>query len=352
MTVLKKIETSVGRTGALTPFAMLEPITVGGVVVGRATLHNEDEIARKDFRDGDTVVIPTRRRRDPAGRRSGARQAAQGVAPLCAATICPVCGVACGQARGRGHPPLHRRADLQGAGGGAADPFRLAPRLRYRGPGRKERGFLYETGRVHAPADIFRLEEKDHASETPLKDEEGWGELSTTKLFAAIDARRAIAFDRFIYALGIRQVGEATARLLALHYRTYKEWRAAMDAATAAPEGEAWRHLTDIDQIGPSVAEEITDFFAEKHNITALDDLVAQLTIQDFAGPTSNSPVAGKIVVFTGALETMGRDEAKARAQALGAKVAGSVSAKTDYVVAGADAGSKLPRPAIWALRY
>ena len=203
-----------------------------------------------------------------------------------------------------------------------------------------------KTGRVKSPGrHLPPRATKDRAATPRLADEEGWGEISTRKLFAAIDARRTIALDRFIYALGIRQVGEATARLLALHYRTYKDWRAAMAAAAVDREGEAWRHLTGIDQVGPSMAADLADFFAEAHNTKALDDLAGQLTrIADFAGPAASSPVSGKSVVFTGTLETMSRDEAKARAQALGAKVAGSVSARTDYVVAGADAGSKLAK--------
>jgi len=222
------------------------------------------------------------------------------------------------------------------------------------GLGEENADFLHRTGRVRTPADLFTLAARDAVSDTPLRAEPGWGGGAKDKdgkkilnLFAGIEARRIIALDRFIYALGIRQVGEATARLLALHYRTYKDWRAAMDAAAKDRESGAWRDLTSIDQIGPSVAGEIADFFAEPHNTKAVDDLFAQLTrIEDFAGPSASSPVAGKTVVFTGALETMSRDEAKARAQALGAKVAGSVSAKTDYVVAGADAGSKLTKAA------
>jgi DNA ligase (NAD+) len=180
----------------------------------------------------------------------------------------------------------------------------------------------------------------------PLRSQSGWGAKSTQKLFDAIEARRTISLSRFIYALGIRQVGEATARLLARHYLTLDAWRLAMQAAAADHDGEAWRQLTAIDQIGPAVAGDIADFFSEDHNRRALDDLVGQLRhVEAFAAVTDiSSPVAGKTVVFTGSLQTLSRDEAKARAQELGAKVAGSVSAKTDYVVAGADAGSKLTK--------
>ena len=180
-----------------------------------------------------------------------------------------------------------------------------------------------------------------------MRSQPGWGARSAQKLFAAIRARRVIPLNRFIYGLGIRQVGEATARLLALHYQSLANWRSAMQQAAALRGGEAWTQLTSIDQIGPSVAGDIADFFAEAHNLEALDELVTELDrVEDFSGPSrhAGSPVAGKTVVFTGSLETMSRDEAKARAQTLGAKVAGSVSAKTDFVVAGAEAGSKLTK--------
>lgn len=345
VTVLNEIGISVGRTGALTPFAILEPVTVGGVVVGRATLHNEDEIARKDFRAGDTVVIQRAGDVIPQVVEVVMDKRPKSAKPFVPPAVCPVCG---------SHAVKPEGEAIRRCTGGLICKAQAVERLIHfasrrafdiEGLGEKNAAFLYETHRVHAPADIFRLEAKDAKSSTPLKDEEGWGDLSTKKLFAAIDARRTIALDRFIYALGIRQVGEATARLLALHYRTYKDWRAAMDAATRDPEGDAWTDLTGIDQVGPSMVTDIAAFFGEAHNTKAVDDLVAQLTrIEDFAGPSASSPVAGKTVVFTGTLETVSRDEAKARAQALGAKVAGSVSAKTDYVVAGAEAGSKLAK--------
>jgi len=344
-TVLEKIDISVGRTGALTPFAILTPVVVGGVTVSRATLHNEDEIARKDFRDGDTVVI----------QRAGdvipqvvevVKDRPRGRKPFVAPTVCPVCG---------SHAVRPEGEAIRRCTGGLTCEAQAVERLIHfasrrafdiEGFGEKNAAFFYRSGRIHSPADIFRLAERDRTAPHPLKDEEGWGELSTAKLFAAIEARRTIALDRFIYALGIRQVGEATARLLALHYRTYRQWRDEMGAIAAERSGRAWTDLTAIDQIGPSVANDLADFFAEDHNIKAVDDLGDQVKVQDFAGPSSASPVAGKTVVFTGTLETMSRDEAKARAQALGAKVAGSVSAKTDYVVAGAEAGSKLAKAA------
>ena len=174
---------------------------------------------------------------------------------------------------------------------------------------------------------------------------DGWGEQSAANLIAAIEERRSIALERFIYALGIRQVGQATARLLARTYGTLEAWRAAMQAAQDR-DGDAWRELNDIDGIGPAVAEDIVAFVHEDHNRDVLDDLEAVLDVQPFAAPASDSPVAGKTIVFTGTLEKMTRAEAKARAEALGAKVSGSVSAKTDLVVAGPGAGSKAKKAA------
>jgi DNA ligase (NAD+) len=214
------------------------------------------------------------------------------------------------------------------------------------GLGDKNVEFFYRSGRIRTPADIFRLEARDGIDAEALHAQPGWGTRSAQKLFDAIRARRTIALERFIYALGIRQVGEATARLLALHYQSLANWRSSMQAAAAGRDGAAWTELMSIDQIGPAMARDIADFFAEERNLAALDDLVGQLErVEDFQGALrAQSVLAGKTVVFTGTLETMSRDEAKARAQALGAKVAGSVSSKTDYVVAGSEAGSKLAK--------
>ncbi|MDE2029960.1 MAG: NAD-dependent DNA ligase LigA, partial [Alphaproteobacteria bacterium] len=196
---------------------------------------------------------------------------------------------------------------------------------------------LWEAKLLHAPADIFRL----HRHKKALEERERWGEKSVEKLLAAIDARRAIPLDKFIYALGIRQVGEATAKLLARHYRDLAAWRKAMVAAHD-PESPARHELEDIDQIGPLVAGDIVDFFAEPHNLKIIEELGRELTVAPYAAPAAkHTPFAGKTVVFTGTLVSMGRAEAKAKAESLGANVAGSVSARTDFVVEGADAGSK-----------
>jgi DNA ligase (NAD+) len=342
VTVLKKIDVSVGRTGALTPYAILEPVTVGGVVVSRATLHNEDEVARKDFRDGDTVVIQRAGDVIPQVVEVIKEKRPVDAKPFEPLTECPICHSRAVKPEGEA---------IRRCTGGLSCPAQAIERLIHfasrnafdiEGLGDKNVEFLFTTDRIHAPADIFRLEDNEAAR--PLQGQPGWGAKSVANLFAAIRARRVIGLDRLIYALGIRQVGEATARLLALHYRTVEAWRLAMTAAIDR-DGEAWRELTGIDQIGPAVAADIAEFFAEAHNLAALDDLLGRLDlVTPFEAAATNSPVAGKSVVFTGALTTMTRDEAKARAQAAGAKVAGSVSAKTDYVVAGEDAGGKLAK--------
>ncbi|MGH7034841.1 MAG: helix-hairpin-helix domain-containing protein, partial [Stellaceae bacterium] len=194
---------------------------------------------------------------------------------------------------------------------------------------------------IKTPADIFRLDPEGIAKR------EGWGETSARKLVAAIDARRRISLDRFINALGIPQVGEATAKLLARHYRSFARWRGAMETA-GDPASEAWHELNDIHGIGDDMAADIVGFFAERHNRALLDDLNKEIAVEDYAvaAPAGNSPLAGKTIVFTGTLEAMSRPEAKARAEALGAHVGGSVSIKTDYLVVGADAGSKAKKAA------
>lgn len=354
-TLLKAITIQVGRTGALTPVAELEPITVGGVVVSRATLHNADEIARKDIRVGDTVVVQRAGDVIPQIVEVVKERRPADSAPYCFPTVCP-CKLA---------TPAHREPGeaVTRCTGELACPYQAVERLRHftsrnafdiEGLGIERIQLFYDQGRIRAPADIFTLENREIERLDRIENMPGFGRKSVENLFRAIDARRSIGFDRFIYALGIRQVGEATAKLLARAYRTVGHWRERMLAAAAEradrptetkPElvGEAYAELCAIEQIGTSVADDIVDFFAEPHNLAALDALLSVLTeVREFVPPrVAASPVVGKTVVFTGTLETMGRSEAKARAEALGAKVAGSVSAKTDYLVVGADAGSK-----------
>jgi DNA ligase (NAD+) len=353
-TILKSIEISVGRTGVLTPWADLEPVNVGGVIVSRATLHNEDEVARKDFRDGDAVivqragdvipqlvaVVPEKRPADarPFSMRAKLTPAGGGN------PVCPICGSLA--LREEGEAAWRCTGTLVCPAQAVERLFHFCSRLAFDIEGLGEKNILaFWTDKLIArPADIFRLHEKAEA----IRGREGWGEVSSRKLFEAIERRRTISLDRLIYALGIRQVGEATAKLLARHYGSFESWRDQMLAAVESAESEAYRELTNISQIGPSVAEDILAFFREAHNREALDDLVAELReVTPAAAPdASGSPLAGKTLVFTGTLEKLTRAEAKARAEAAGANVAGSVSAKTSYLVAGADAGSKAAKAA------
>ena len=343
-TVLHRISISVGRTGALTPVAELEPVYVGGVTVSRATLHNEDEIARKDIRAGDTVVVQRAGDVIPQVVRVIEDKRLAESQPFVPPAVCPECG---------SHAVREEGEAVRRCTGGLICPAQALERLRHfvardafdiEGLGAKQIEAFYAEGRVKSPADIFDLEEKDGSGEfAKLAELEGWGEISAANLFRAIEARRRISLDRFVHALGIRHVGQTTARLLARRYCTVEEWRAAMEAA-AAPEGESREALTDIDGIGPVVAKAIVEFVAESRNDAILDALCERLDIEPFEAPAAQSPVAGKRVVFTGKLVQMTRQEAKARAEALGAQVAGSVSRATDYVVAGEDAGSKLKK--------
>ena len=341
-TVVREITVQVGRTGTLTPVARLEPVTVGGVVVSRATLHNEDEIARKDVRAGDTVVVQRAGDVIPQVISVAAEKRPAGSRRFVLPETCPECGSRAVREEGE----VARRCT-----GGLICPAQAVERLKHfvsrdafdiEGLGAKHIEAFRKDGLIASPADIFRLHEKSADIET----RQGWGAKSLENLIAAIRQRATIGLDRFIYALGIRQVGQATARLLAKHYGSLAEWRRSMAAAGDA-ESEAYRDLIDIDGIGPAVAGDILAFFAEAHNRDVLDALATLVAVEDFRAPdAADSPLAGKTVVFTGTLENMSRGEAKARAEALGAKVAGSVSKKTDYVVVGADAGTKAKKAA------
>jgi DNA ligase (NAD+) len=354
-TILEEISIQVGRTGALTPVAHLKPVTVGGVVVARATLHNPDEIARKDVRVGDTVTIQRAGDVIPQVLGPVLDKRPEGAEPYVFPEVCP-CKLAT--------PVVHEDgAVVARCSGELACPYQQVERLIHfvsrdafdiEGLGEKQVRAFFEKELIRTPADIFDLAEADKDSLTPIRKMEGWGDKSAQNLFAAIEARRSIPLERFIYALGIRQVGQATAKLLARTYGDLGAWHAAMKEASKErtehpdeakkPElvGEHYRDLCNIHSIGMSVADEICGFFAEAHNLKVVEDLEARLTVEEAEQPqTADSPVAGKTVVFTGTLQTLSRGEAKASAESLGAKVAGSVSKKTDYVVVGADAGSK-----------
>jgi DNA ligase (NAD+) len=340
-TVLRDIGIQVGRQGSLTPVAMLEPITVGGVVVQRATLHNEDEIARKDVRIGDTVVVQRAGDVIPQIVSVVLDRRPKDAQPYVFPDHCPICGSLAVREPGQ----VARRCT-----GGLICAAQAVERLRHfvsrdcfdvEGLGEKHITAFWQDGLIRQPGDIFRLDP------AVIMKREGWGEISARNLMAAIDERRRIAFDRFINALGIPQVGQATARLLARHYRSLANWRREMEAAQD-PASEALAGLLDIHGIGAEMAADVIGFFAEPHNRAVLDDLAREVTVLDWEAPAQRaaSPLAGKTIVFTGSLESMSRSEAKARAEALGANVTSSVSAKTDYVVAGADPGSKATKAA------
>ncbi|HBH25860.1 MAG TPA: NAD-dependent DNA ligase LigA, partial [Rhodospirillaceae bacterium] len=325
VTRLLEIRVQTGRTGVLTPVAILEPVTVGGVVVGRASLHNADEVARLDARAGDMVEV--RRAGDviPQVLRVLQDKRPAGTASFTFPDRCPACGA----------PALREPGAVAvRCTGGLACPAQALHRLIHfasrhaldiEGLGAKSLGLFWSQGLARTPADIFRL---TPAQVAPLP---GWGELSAENLMAAIAARRHVPLARFVYALGIPQVGVETARLLAGQFGTWEAVKNADEGALLAVEG-----------VGPAVAAEVLAFFAEQGNRAALADLEKEVTTEDHVARSASGALTGKTVVFTGTLPTLSRAEAKARAQAAGAKVAGSVSAKTDYVVAGAEAGSKL----------
>jgi DNA ligase (NAD+) len=347
MTVIRNIVVQIGRLGRATPVANLAPINVGGVLVSRATLHNQDEIERKDIREGDTVII--QRAGDVIPQVVEVVKDLRPVhsRPYPFPTHCPVCG-----------STLAREEDAAETycTGGLVCQAQAKERLLHfvsrnafdiEGLGEKNIGLFYEKGYLRTPVDIFTLEERDRHSDQPLSTWKGWGDTSARNLFDAIHRARTISLDRFIYALGIRQVGEATARLLARHYLTRTNWCRSMEAAVD-PDSEARKDLLSINGIGESMAEDIVSFFREPQNQEVLNKLYDPrdngeplVTVRDFEPMNMASPVSGKTVVFTGRMETMSRSEAKAHAERSGANVASSVSGKTDYVVTGPGAGSK-----------
>ncbi len=432
-TVLQDIEIQVGRTGALTPVAKLQPVTVGGVIVSNATLHNEDEIRRKDIRVGDTVVIQRAGDVIPQVVSVIADRRPAGAKVFKFPTTCPVCGSLAARDEGEdgGDAGVVRRCT-----GGLICPAQAKERLKHfvsrlafdiEGLGGERIELFYDEGLIKAPADIFTLERRDAQNAEPLAERKGFGEKSIQNLFRAIDARRRISLERFLFALGIRHVGETTARDIARAFGSYAAFAeqlalaskarpgpdyrrlvttkglgpktaetlmvelakrgAGGDLFDAAPDsfaaaiagikgvrssaaealaqafpdvetfvataraaagqmpGDDYRAFAGLNGIGEVVADSLIDFFAEPHNQAVVDDLRKEVEAQDYVRQaTVASAVTDKTVVFTGTLEKMSRNEAKARAERAGAKVAGSVSKKTDYVIAGADAGSKLDK--------
>ncbi|MFK7869570.1 MAG: NAD-dependent DNA ligase LigA [Roseobacter sp.] len=351
-TRLNGIDIQVGRTGALSPVARLQPITVGGVVVSNATLHNEDYIAGfdskggrirdgKDIRVGDWVqvyragdVIPKIADVDLAKRPPGS-------AAFDFPTSCPECNSAA----------LREDGDaVRRCTGGLICPAQAVEKMKHfvsrgafdiDGLGAKQVEQFYLDGWIAEPSDIFDLEQKYGSGVQQLKNKEGWGEKSATNLFRSINESRSVPLAKFLFSLGIRHVGEAASSLIAQHYGNWTLLRTAVLAAQT-PDSDAWEDLLSIDGVGEKLAGSLVAAFAQERERASIDRLVEQLEIADAPQPkASDSPVAGKTVVFTGTLEQMTRAEAKARAESLGAKVSGSVSAKTDILVAGPGAGSK-----------
>lgn len=342
-TKLENIRIQVGRTGALTPVADLTPVNVGGVMVSHATLHNEDELKRKDIRIGDTVVIQRAGDVIPQVVRVVLEKRPADSVPFEFPTVCPVCGA---------HVVRDPDEAVQRCSGGLVCPAQAVESLKHfvsrdalniEGLGAKNMAFFFDRGWIKTPSDVFTLKSRVGADIRKL---DGWGDKSADNLFAAIrKVAAATPMEKFLFALGIREVGQATARLLAAHYLTMPAFLE-QTALAQDRESDAYKELLSIESIGDVIACEILDFTAEEHNRTEIDKLLNLMTVTAFVPVENDSPLAGKTVVFTGSLETMTRSEAKAKAQSAGAKVAGSVSKKTDYVVLGADAGSKAQKAA------
>ncbi len=344
ITRLNDIEIQVGRTGALTPVAKLEPITVGGVLVSNATLHNEDEIARLGVKVGDLVEI--QRAGDVIPQVLRVVEVGQGDAFIFPET-CPVCEA---PATNDIDEKTSRVDVVRRCTNGLQCPAQATESLKHfvsrrafdiDGMGTKQIEAFYERELVRQPADIFSLEARN--DKIKLQTWEGWGKTSASNLFDAINNRREIYFDRFLYSLGIRHIGQGNANLIAKHYLSFQKFYGLI-SSIEDEESSAWQDLMAIDGVGPGAAGALKEFFTSTSNRSIVDNLLSHVTVIDVEAPSSDSPVARKIVVFTGKLERFSRDEAKAKAQALGAKVSGSVSAKTDYLVAGPGAGSKLKK--------
>ncbi len=356
VTVLDGIEIQVGRTGALTPVAKLRPVTVGGVVVANASLHNEDYIRGigndgqkirdgKDIRIGDTLTVQRAGDVIPQIVDVNLSKRPPGAEPYQFPTTCPECG---SDAVREQNPNTGREDSVRRCTGGLVCPAQAVERLRHfvgrdtfdiEGLGARQVEAFYRDGLIRHPSDIFRLKPE------MLEGREGYGPTSIGNLMRAIEERREVDLNRFIHALGIRHVGETNARLLARHFGVFEALRATATAAAMGDEA-SWTEIRCIEGIGPVVAAAIVQFFREEHNQEELDRLLKEVRPRPMEAVASSSPVAGKTVVFTGSLVRMTRDEAKAMAERLGAKVAGSVSAKTDLVVAGPGAGSKLKKAA------
>jgi DNA ligase (NAD+) len=344
-TILNDIIIQVGRTGVLTPVACLQPVNVGGVIVSRATLHNQDEIKRKDIRIGDRVLV----------------QRAGDVIPQIVKVLldgnckrsdsyifpekCPIC---------YSHAIREKGEAAYRCTGGFNCSAQAIERLKHfvsrkafdiDGLGGKSIEFFWEKNLIKNPIDIFTLEEKDKVSPVRIQNFPGWGKQSAKNLFEAIDEKKKISLDRFIYSLGIRHVGEVTAKVIAKYYGDYQTWFNEMSSAIESKESDSYQSLNSLEGIGEIVADAIVEFFRESSNKNLVQNLAAYLDIQkmtkNFGG---NLPLKDKVILFTGVLKTMTRDQAKMKAESLGAKVTGSVSNKTDFIVVGEEPGSKVTK--------
>ncbi len=340
-TILNSIEIQVGRTGVLTPVANLEPINIGGVIVSRATLHNADEIIRKDIRKGDRVIIQRAGDVIPQVVSVVIEKDHNRSIPYEFPTQCPVCG---------SHAVREKEEAAYRCTGGFNCSAQTIEKLKHfvsrkafdiDGLGGKSIEFFWEKNLIKAPVDIFTLEEKDKKSPSRIKNFPGWGKQSAQNLFDAINEKRKISLDRFIYSLGIRHVGQVTAKVIAQYYQDDKSWLHEMGAAKISKESDSYQVLKSLEGIGEIVADAITEFFKEEKNESLVTELLQNLNVQTVGKKTGPLPLKNKVIIFTGTLQSMTRDQAKEKAEALGAKVTGSVSSKTDYVVVGEDAGSK-----------
>ena len=336
-TLLKSINIQVGRTGTLTPVAELQPINVGGVIVSNASLHNEDEIERKDIRVGDTILIQRAGDVIPQVVEVLFDKRPSSAVPFIMPQFCPVCRSPAERADGE----AARRCS-----GGLICSAQAIELLKHfvsrnafdiEGLGEKHIVEFRDNGLINMPVDIFRL----HKHTKTIQQFEGWCKKSAENLIASIDKRRVISLARFIFALGIKQVGQATGLLLAKHYETYQDWCEAMLKA-ADKTSDSYNDLINIDGIGVSMAEDIVTFFQQGRKFSAMQSLKEEIKIENYEQPaTQNSKLSGKKIVFTGTLETLTRGEAKVRAEAIGAKVSGSLSKNTDFIVVGTEAGAK-----------
>jgi len=346
ITQLEAIDIQVGRTGSLTPVARLKPVTVGGVVVSNATIHNEDEISRLDVRIGDTVEIQRAGDVIPQILRVTNPEREGRTDPFEYPSKCPVCNSdAVRETDEKGKMDVVRRCvnGLSCPAQAIESLIHFVSRRAFDidGMGAKQIEAFFEKELVTEPAHIFSLEARN--SDIKLETWEGWGETSAQNLFASINATREIPFDKFLYSLGIRHVGQGNAQLISRHYLSFEKFLTEIRAA-ANMDGQAWDELLSIDGVGGAAAGSLVEFLNADQNASIVDALLDAVSVIDAEAPSADTAVSGKTVVFTGKLELMSRDEAKAKAQSLGAKVSGSVSAKTNYVVAGPGAGSKLKK--------